>query len=175
MRDEQGAIIAIDVKGNVLRLEDEATDALAGVALDLRQHENQLKAWRQLVEAELMDRLTAEEVNVQVVGAYELRMSQTGTGKWDPDDLSGALDDLIVRGILSPQEKADVVHAGLIVDGNKARKLVNRLARRLKDEILEACYTKPRGGLKLEITPVPDLADALRDVQTDQLRRGDGP
>ena len=147
--------------GEVLDLASAATDQLADLVLECQRRERDLQAGRRAAEDELRGRLEREGRRVAVVGDYELSLDSGRARAWDADDLEATVRDLLDRGVLDATWTAGLIKRETKVDGRAAQRLLGMLSGPPKAAV-EACFKwESKGRQRVQITRVPDLAEAL--------------
>jgi hypothetical protein len=161
----EGAEISDEVvdpsTGELILLSTRSTDLLVDLILELRARVQSYTAWRKAAEAEIRKRLEAEGRRIAVVGDHELSVEASRGRAWDPDDLGLVVRELLDEGHLVAGEVTGLLRKETKVDGRLAQSLLGRLTGEPKSR-LEGCFRwELKGTPKLQITPVPNLADAL--------------
>lgn len=167
-------LIVVDPRdGTILdSLADQKPDLLAEVALELRRREQQLHDMRELVEAELTDRVLADNdkdrrVAITVLDDYELRVERARSRRWDGDDLEATLEQLHQQGVLRAGEWTGLVTREPKVDGKAAQRLLGQLSGQSLAAV-EACFEwEHKGRPRLTITPCPS---PFPEGQTDAVQ-----
>lgn len=141
--------------GTVIDLEQHSDGLLAHLALAFKEREQRFRQMREVVEAELVDRVRASGRKVKLAGDLELRVD-SGRGRvWDPDDLEATVSELVGAGVLQAGELTGLIVRETKVNGTKARDLLGQLHGQPL-EAVEACFRwEQKGRPRLTITPAP--------------------
>ena len=140
------------VTGEVLPL-DAASDRLAEVALALKEREQTIKEWRQLVEGELHRRLREQDRRRATVGQWEIEIEASGRGRvWDADDLEAVARELLEQGVVQASEIGGLITRPPKVDGKLAAGLLTRLTGSSRDALARCFRWETKGRPRLSIT-----------------------
>ena len=132
--------------GEQLALGQAGTDTLAELQLALKARESTLKAWREQVEAELLDRLEQAKRRKATVGDYEIAVETTNRREWDADELEQTCAELIEAGVLDTGELGGLIEPQPPkVDGKLAASLLTRVTPKARTA-LERCFEWKRSG-----------------------------
>ena len=136
--------------GEVIDVNNAATDQLAAARLELEAREKAFKQMRAIVDGELRRRMNAAERRMVVAGDYEVRVVDSRTRDWDGDDLEAVLRLLLEQGRLGPQEVLGIISHPAAVNGTKARELLLRTSGNVRAQ-LEACFDWKTGRERIEV------------------------
>lgn len=142
--------------GEVVDFYEAAHPYLVDVLLVLRDYEQKIKGWRQVVEDELVRR-HGDRRSAQVVGSHEVDVDRGYSRVWDADELEGVLNDLWERGVELPGHAVEILSRETKVDGRKAQALLNRVDGDTLVELRRCFKWEQRGRAKVRVTPVAEL------------------
>jgi hypothetical protein len=111
---------------------------------------------RGLVEAELTDRMTAEDRRRLITDHYEIQLEGARSREWDPDALEAALRQLVDDGTLHAGELTGILTHQVKVDRKAAQRVLGTLQGRPL-ALREQCFTWEKGRARLVVTPVVPL------------------
>jgi len=145
-------------------LAEQPTRALAPLAVELKRREQLFKGMRELVEAELTERVRKAGRRIMAAGDYELTVEAARQRAWDGDELELVLRELVDRGVLTAGELPDgLISRAPRVDGRAALRLLGMLIGSAKARV-EECFTwETKGRPRLLITPSVALARVCPD------------
>lgn len=178
---EQTSLVAVDPRdGRVLAdLTDEPTNGLAELVLALQAREADLKGWRELVEAELRDRLKAAGRKSVIAGGFEITYKPGRESVWDASETEAALADLVDRGAIEAAEAVGIIETRREVRRRQAKALLSRLTGEAKAILEDCCEWREKPHPTLTVTPTgtfepsaPALSTFERAARA-RLRRGE--
>jgi len=137
------------------RIDELPSDQLAELLYRLRAAEADRKLARLAVDAELRTRLKRENRSAAIVGAYRLVVKSTAHREWDAETLRGVIADLRASGVDDPLFGDLFKPQPAKVDGNVARRLLDRLTGASRDVIANCFAWRDDKGGRLEIEQVP--------------------
>lgn len=137
-------------------LTDQPNELLAHVAHELRTRERELNKMRAVVEAELTDRMTAEDRQRLITDHYEIQLEGARSREWDPDALEAALRQLVDDGTLHAGELTGILTHQVKVDRKAAQRVLGTLQGRPL-ALLEGCFRWEKGRARLVVTPITPL------------------
>lgn len=144
------------------------TEGLVEIMEELRRRERASRETRQLIEAELLARLSAHKAEtgsgVLITEAWELRRRSGRQRVWDGAELERVLFDLVDDGWLRAGELTGLVTQEFVVDKAMAAKLLDRLHGE-QLEAVRACFhwepsRRPSVDVVARASLMPGGADA---------------
>jgi hypothetical protein len=132
------AVVRPDTGELLVELASAPPEVLADFYAAIRDEERRLKAMREMLRAELEQRLATRGVAVLTVGDYEIGVKRGKRSSWDGQTLEDVVRGLIDAGAVTYRDVAGLISHDVKVNGNVANSLSRRLVGEHKAAV-EAC------------------------------------
>jgi len=148
-RREQQAVVD-PRSGEVLDLATIGEADLLDLFLAAQDYERKVRQWRTAAEDELIRR--ADELAGFQIGGYNVDVDRKSYREWDVDDVEAVVAQLVHANELTLADVAGLIKTQRHIDGNIAKRLIDRGSPTVVNA-LRSCFTwKQRGRATVRIT-----------------------
>jgi hypothetical protein len=149
---------AVDPRsGEIIDLANAPHADLVEAFLILQDHERRAKEWRTAVEDELVKR--AGTMQTDLVGEWQLDIDRGYQRTWDVDETESTVIRLIDDHALSVADVSGLIKTTRSVDGNIAKRLLERLDGEALVELRRCFKWEQKGRARVKVTAPPQLTE----------------